>query len=77
MPPGGSGMRSDLVFGAYSHTPNRYQLCLLVAKGARKLHTPKARLQETTNDVFALLYRSSAIARIPLKSASLRRRRAA
>jgi len=32
MPPGGSGMRSDLVFGAYSHTPNRYQLCLLVAK---------------------------------------------
>jgi hypothetical protein len=69
-------MRSDLVFGAYSHTPNRYQLCLLVAKGARKLHTPKARLQETTNDVFVLLY-SSAIARIPRKSINLRRRRAA
>jgi hypothetical protein len=47
-------MRSDLVFGAYSHTPNR--------------------LQETTNDVFVLLYRSSAIARIPLKSTNLRRR---
>jgi hypothetical protein len=70
-------MRSDLVFGAYSHTPNRYQLCLLVAKGARRLHAPKARLQDTTNDVFVLLYRSSAIARIPLKSANPRRRRAA
>ena len=70
-------MRSDLVFGAYSHTPNRYQLCLLVAKGARKLHTPRARLQETTNDVFVLLYRSSAIARIPRKSVPLRRRPAA
>jgi hypothetical protein len=67
-------MRSDLVFGAYSHTPNRYQLCLLVAKVARKLHTPKTRLQETTNNVFVLLYRSSAIARIPRKSAKLRRR---
>ena len=70
-------MRSDLVFGAYSHTPNRYRLCLLVAKGARKLHTPKTRLQETTNDVFVLLYRSSEIARIPRKSAPLRRRPAA
>ena len=70
-------MRSDLVFGAYSHTPNRYQLCLLVAKGARRLHPPKARLQDTTNDVFVLLYRSSAIARIPLKSANPRPRRAA
>ncbi|MDT7815116.1 MAG: hypothetical protein QOJ51_2098 [Acidobacteriaceae bacterium] len=70
-------MRSNLVFGAYSHTPNRYQLCLLVAKGARKLHTPKARLQDTTNDVFVLLEPSSAIARIPLKSANPRRRPAA
>jgi hypothetical protein len=70
-------MRSDLVFGAYSHTANRYQLCLLVAKGARKLHTPKTRLQETTNDVLVLLYRSTATARVPLKSANLRRRRAA
>jgi hypothetical protein len=65
MPTGRSGMRSDLVFGAYSHTPNRYQLCLLVAKGARKLHTPKTRLQETTNDVFVLLEHSSAIASNP------------
>jgi hypothetical protein len=70
-------MRSNLVFGAYSHTPNRNQLCLLVAKGARKLHTPKARLQDTTNDVFVLLEHSSAIARIPLKSANPRRRPAA
>jgi hypothetical protein len=70
-------MRSDLVFGAYSHTPNRYQLCLLVAKGARKLHTTKARLQDTTNDVFVLLYRSSGIAQISLKSANLQRQPAA
>jgi hypothetical protein len=70
-------MRSDLVFGAYSHTPNRYQLCLLVAKGARRLHTPKTRLQDTTNDVFVLLYRSSAITRTPLKAANPRWRRAA
>ena len=70
-------MRSDLVFGAYSHTPNRYQLCLLVAKGTRKFHTPKTRLQETTNDVLVLLYRSSVIARIPLKSTNRRRRSAA
>ena len=70
-------MRSDLVFGAYSHTPNRYQLCLLVAKGARRLHTPQTRFQETTNDVLVLLYRSSAIVRIPPKPINLRRRRAA
>jgi hypothetical protein len=70
-------MRSDLVFEAYSHTPNRYQLCLLVAKGARKLHMPKTRLQETTNEVFVLLYRSRPIAQILPKSANLRRRPAA
>jgi hypothetical protein len=48
-------MRSDLVFGASAHISNRYQLCGLVSKGARKLHRPKTRLQDTTNDVLALL----------------------
>ena len=44
-------MRSDLVFGALSHVSNRYQLCLLASKAARKLHKPNTRLQDTTNEV--------------------------
>jgi hypothetical protein len=44
-------MRSELVFGALAHMSNRYQLCQLVSKGARKLHRPKHRVQDTTNDV--------------------------
>jgi hypothetical protein len=46
-------MRSDLVFGALSHVSNRYQLCQLASKAARKLHKPNTRLQDTANDVFA------------------------
>ena len=46
-------MRSDLVFGALSHVSNRYQLCQLASKAARKLHKPNTRLQDTTNDVLA------------------------
>jgi hypothetical protein len=44
-------MRSDLVFGALSHVSNRYQLCQLASKAARKLHKPNTRLQDTTNEV--------------------------
>ena len=57
-------MRSDLVFGALTHISNRYHLCRLVSKGARKLHIPKSRLQDTTNDVLGLLRHSSPIAQI-------------
>jgi hypothetical protein len=46
-------MRSDLVFGALSHVSNRYQLCQLASKAARKLHKPNTRLQDTTNEVLA------------------------
>ncbi len=46
-------MRSDLVFGALSHVPNRYQLCQLASKAARKLHKPNTRLQDTANEVLA------------------------
>jgi hypothetical protein len=67
-------VRSDLVFGAFPHMSNRYQLCGLVSKGARKLHTPKTRLQDTTNDVLVLLRHSSPIAQIALESAHFRRR---
>jgi len=44
-------MRSDLVFGATSNVPNRYQLCQLVSKATRMLHKPTTRLQDTTNEV--------------------------
>jgi hypothetical protein len=46
-------MRSDLVFGALAHVSNRYQLCQLASKAARKLHKPNSRLQDTTNEVLA------------------------
>jgi hypothetical protein len=62
-------MRSDLVFGASAHILNRYQLCGLVSKAARKLHTPKTRLQDTTNDVLALLRQLSPVAPAVLESA--------
>ena len=44
-------MRSDLVFGALIHVPNRYLLCQLASKAARKLHRPGARMQSTANDM--------------------------
>jgi hypothetical protein len=52
-------MRSDLVYGAALDVSNRYQLCQLTAKAARKLHKPNARLQDTINDVLAQLNVSS------------------
>jgi hypothetical protein len=72
-------MRSDFVFGALDRISNRYQLCQLVSKGTRKLHRPKTRLQDTTNDVLARLRHLSPIAdtRIALESAPFQRRRAA
>lgn len=45
-------MRSDLIFGALTHVPNRYKLCQLAAKATRKLHKPNTRLQDTANEVF-------------------------
>jgi len=46
-------MRSDLVFGAISHVPNRFMLTRLASKAARKLHRPGTRMQDTANSVFA------------------------
>ena len=46
-------MRSDLVFGAMKHVPNRYLLTLLASKAARKLHRPGTRMQDTANSVLA------------------------
>jgi hypothetical protein len=67
-------MRSDLVFGAFAHISNRYQLCGLVSKGTRKLHRPKTRLQDTTNDVLALSRQLSPIAQVVRESVHLQGR---
>jgi hypothetical protein len=46
-------MRSDLVFGAMTHVPNRYLLTALASKAARKLHRRGTRMQDTANSVLA------------------------
>jgi hypothetical protein len=44
-------MRSDLIFGALTQVPGRFQLTRLAAKATRKFHRPNTRIQDTTNDV--------------------------
>lgn len=44
-------MRSDLIFGALKHIPNRYLLVRALAKASRGLHKPGTRIQDTMNDV--------------------------
>ena len=68
-------MRSDLVFGVLAHISNRYHLCQLTSKATRKFHVPKARLQETTNDVLVRLRHSHSILLIAPQSAHFQRRR--
>jgi hypothetical protein len=70
-------MRSDLVFGAIAHISNRYHLCRLASKAARRFHVPKARLQDTTNDVFVRLRDSLPGAQIRRESPHSQGRRAA
>jgi hypothetical protein len=70
-------MRSDLVFGVAAHISNRFYLCQLVSKGARKLHKPQTRLQDTTNDVLVLLLHSCPIAEVVPQSAHFEGRLAA
>jgi hypothetical protein len=69
-------MRSDLVFGAIAQISNRYHLCRLASKAARRFHVPKARLQDTTNDVLVLLRGSLPGTRIRPESPHSQRRRA-
>ena len=54
-------MRSELIFGAIAHDPNRFLLTKLAAKATRKFHRPNTRIQETTNEVFVHFSRSSPI----------------
>ena len=42
-------MRSELIFKAVAHVPNRYLLVRLLAKGTRKMHKPNTRVEDTTN----------------------------
>jgi hypothetical protein len=54
-------MRSELIFGAITHVPNRFLLTKLAAKATRKFHRPNTRIQETTNEVFVHFSRSNPI----------------
>lgn len=45
-------MRSELVFAATVHVPNRFLLTRLAATATRKLHRPNTRIQETMDEVF-------------------------
>lgn len=66
----GTQARSELVFAALVHVPDRYELCQLTAKGARKLHKPTERMQDTVNKVLMILDESSAV-----RAASITRQR--
>ena len=55
-------MRSDLVFGAMAHVPNRFLLTKVAAQAVRRLHKPNTRIQETANDVFVRFRRANPIA---------------
>jgi hypothetical protein len=57
-------MRSDLVFGAMAHVPNRFLLTKLAAKATRKLHRPGSRIQDTANDVLGRFRRANPMARM-------------
>jgi hypothetical protein len=52
-------MRSQLIFGAMTHVRNRYELCQLASKAARKLHKPTTRLQDTMNEVLVRFKQSN------------------
>lgn len=54
-------MRSQLIFGAMTHVKNRYELCQLASKAARKLHKPSTRLQDTMNDVLVRFHKSNPV----------------
>jgi hypothetical protein len=54
-------MRSELVFGAMAHIPNRFLLTKLASKATRKLHRPNTRIQDTTNDVLVRFSRANPI----------------
>jgi hypothetical protein len=54
-------MRSDLVFAAMPHVPNRFLLTRLAATATRKFHRPNTRIQETVNEVLMRFNRAKLI----------------
>jgi hypothetical protein len=44
-------MRSDLVFRAMTHVPNRFLLAKILARASRGFHKPGTRIEDTTNAV--------------------------
>jgi hypothetical protein len=57
-------MRSEMVFAAIAHVPNRFLLTNLAAKATRKFHPPNTRIQKTMNGVFARFRHANPIAEI-------------
>ena len=57
-------MRSDLVFAAMNHVPNRYLLVRLASKATRQFHRPNTHIKDTVNDV---LYRFGCANPIPIR----------
>jgi len=56
-------MRSEQVFGAMVHVPNRFLLAKLAATATRKLHRPRSPIQETVTQVLLRFNRVSPIPR--------------
>jgi hypothetical protein len=48
-------MRCEAVFVAAKRVGNRYALCRVCAKGARKLHAPSSRIEDTINTALLIL----------------------
>lgn len=71
-------MRSELVFSATAHVPNRFLLTRLASKAVRKLHRPNTRIQNTANDVLLRFSRANptAVLPFPRRIASVLLRRA-
>lgn len=55
-------MRSELIFGALAHVPNRYQLALVLSKATRELHRPGTRIPDTMNDALVRFKSTNPIA---------------
>jgi hypothetical protein len=55
-------MRSERVFAAMAHVPNRFLLAKLAAAATRKFHRPNTRIQETMDEVFAHFGQANPIA---------------
>lgn len=60
--PSENTMRSERVFAAMAHVPNRFLLTKLAAMATRKLHRPNTRIQETMDEVFVRFSRANPMA---------------